>query len=100
MKVEYVRFATLNTLYRCSGELPEEKGLRYATSARRQRQRRHEKKGGGEKLPPFSDPDFDGKDPGEVVRIMGRAKQWLEARGYTIHLEGKYTETRVHKIKF
>lgn len=55
---------------------------------------------GGGKLPPFSDPDFDGKDPGEVVRLMGRAKRWLESRGYTIYLDGEYTETKVHKLKF
>lgn len=37
---------------------------------------------------------------GEVVRLMGRAKKWLESRGYTIRLEGEYTETKVHKLKF
>ncbi|MBD5367217.1 MAG: hypothetical protein HDR82_09530 [Bacteroides sp.] len=55
---------------------------------------------GGGKLPPFSDPDFDGKDPGEVVRLMGRAQRWLQSRGYTIRLDGEYTETKVHKLKF
>ena len=55
---------------------------------------------GGGKLPPFSDPDFDGKDPGEVVRMMGRAQRWLESRGYTIRLEGEYTKTTVYKLKF
>ena len=54
----------------------------------------------GGKLPPFSDPDFDGKDPGEVVRMMGRAKRWLESRGFTIRLDGEYTKTTVHKLKF
>lgn len=59
-----------------------------------------EKLGGGGKLPPFSDPDFDGKEPGEVIRLMGRAQRWLESRGYTIRLDGEYTETKVHKLKF
>lgn len=55
---------------------------------------------GGGKQQPFSDPDFDGKDPGEVVRLMGRAQRWLQSRGFTIHLDGEYTETKVHKLKF
>ncbi|MBD5224822.1 MAG: hypothetical protein HDS68_02500 [Bacteroidales bacterium] len=55
---------------------------------------------GGGKQPPFSDPDFDGKDPGEVVRLMGRAQRWLQSRGYTIRLDGEYTKTTVHKLKF
>ena len=44
--------------------------------------------------------DFDGKDPGEVVRLMGRAQRWLQSRGYTIRLDGEYTKTTVHKLKF
>lgn len=55
--------------------------------------------GGGE-LPPFSDPGFDNLPPGEVIRLMGRAKRWLESRGFTIRLDGEYTETKVHKLKF
>ena len=55
---------------------------------------------GGGKLPPFPDPDFDDKQPVEVVQLMGRAKRWLESRGYTIHLDGEYTKTTVHKLKF
>lgn len=53
---------------------------------------------GGGKLPPFSDPDFDGKTNREVMDIMRRCKRWLEARGCTIHLSGEYTE--VKKLKF
>lgn len=49
---------------------------------------------------PFSDPDFDGKTPGEVVRMMGRAKRWLESRGFEICLSGEYHETKIHKLKF
>lgn len=59
-----------------------------------------EKNRGGDKHPPFSDPDFDGKDPGEVVRMMGRAKRWLESRGFIIHLDGEFHETKIRKLKF
>lgn len=31
---------------------------------------------------------FEGKQPCEVLQIMGRAKRWLEARGYEITLRG------------
>lgn len=48
----------------------------------------------------LSDPDFDGKEPGDVIRIMGRAKRWLESRGYVIQLHGEYRETKVRKLKF
>lgn len=34
---------------------------------------------------------FDGKQPCEVLQIMGRAKKWLEARGYEIVLRGSLT---------
>lgn len=57
------------------------------------------KRGGG-KTAPFSDSDFDGKDPGEVVRMMGRAKRWLESRGFIIHLDGEFHETKIRKLKF
>lgn len=56
--------------------------------------------GGGGKQIPFSDPDFDGKEPGEVLRMMGRAKKWLESRGYIIQLSGEYHETKIRKLKF
>ena len=55
--------------------------------------------GGGKQIP-FSDPDFDGKEPGEVLRMMGRAKKWLESRGYIIQLSGEYHETKIRKLKF
>lgn len=54
---------------------------------------------GGKPLP-FSDPDFDGKDPGEVIRMMGRAKRWLESRGFIIKLDGEFHETKIRKLKF
>lgn len=55
---------------------------------------------GGGKSVPFSDPDFDGKDPGEVLRMMGRAKKWLESRGFVIQLSGEFHETKIRKLKF
>lgn len=53
---------------------------------------------GGGKTDPFSDPDFDGKQPVEVIQLMSRAKRWLEARGYSITLKGIYTQ--VKEVKF
>lgn len=53
---------------------------------------------GGGKTTPLSDPDFDGKEPREVIDLMSRAKHWLETRGYSIALEGTYTQVR--EIKF
>lgn len=55
---------------------------------------------GGGKLPPFSDPDFDGKTNREVMDMMSRAKRWLESRGYEITLSGIYKETIIKPIKF
>lgn len=54
--------------------------------------------GGGQT--PFPDPDFDGKEMGEVVRMMARAKKWLESRGCKITLYGDFIETRTKKLKF
>lgn len=56
-----------------------------------------EPKWGGNSAP-FSDPDFDGKEPGEVCRMMGRAQRWLESRGYNIILKGTYTQVRTVKF--
>lgn len=56
--------------------------------------------GGGGKQTPFPDPDFDGREPGEVMRMMGRAKKWLESRGFVIRLSGEYHETKIRKLKF
>lgn len=47
---------------------------------------------------PFSNPDFDGKQPVEVIQLMSRAKRWLEARGYSITLKRTYTQ--VKEVKF
>lgn len=52
----------------------------------------------GGKTAPFPDPDFDGKQPVEVIQLMSRAKRWLETRGYSITLKGTYTQ--VKEVKF
>lgn len=49
---------------------------------------------------PISDPDFDNQFPGDVWRMMCRAKRWLESRGYSIKLDGEYREVKVKKLKF
>lgn len=97
----------------CGRELPEadfritKGGARCSTcnecvnEKRAQTRYEHTQMGrGGGKQPPFSDPDFDGKDMGEVVRMMTRAKKWLESRGCRITLYGDYIETRTRKLKF
>lgn len=56
-------------------------------------------KTGGGSLPPFSDPDFDGKAIGEVWRMMCRAQKWLESRGCKISLDGEYHEVIIKKLK-
>lgn len=35
--------------------------------------------------------EFEGKEPCDVLQLMGRAKKWLEARGYEITLRGTIT---------
>lgn len=69
-------------------------------AARRETRTQNYAKMGGGKSAPFSDPDFDGKDPGEVVRLMGRAKRWLESRGFEITLRGQYKEVKIRELKF
>lgn len=32
--------------------------------------------------------EFEGKEPVEVLQLMGRARRWLESRGYEIVLKG------------
>lgn len=56
-------------------------------------------RGGGGCQTPFSDPDFDGRDIGDVWRQMCRAKKWLESRGCKILLDGKYIEVKERKLK-
>lgn len=94
----------------CGRELPETdfrlaKGqVRAATCnaciAEKRAQTRYERAQVGGKQTPFSDPDFDGKEPGVVMRMMGRAKKWLESRGFIIQLSGEYHETKIRKLKF
>lgn len=47
----------------------------------------------------FSDPDFDGKELGDVWRLMCRAKHWLESRGCVIRLDGELREVKIRKLK-
>lgn len=54
--------------------------------------------GGGKQNVFYSDPDFDGKQPVDVLQMMKRAKMWLEAKGYNITLKGTYTQVR--EVKF
>lgn len=49
---------------------------------------------------PYDDPEFHGKTTGDVVCMMGRAKKWLEARGYTIVLRGELKQIVVKQVKF
>lgn len=55
---------------------------------------------GGGNNRPFSDPDFDGREPREVLLLMGRARRWLESRGFTIQLSGEYRKVEIKKVKF
>lgn len=55
---------------------------------------------GGGKPAPYSNPDFDGKQPVEVIQLMSRAKRWLEAQGFRITLAGEYRKVEIKKIKF
>lgn len=94
----------------CGRELPETDfpmgryGIRIATckvcrtAALRETKALKRNQIGGGKTAPFSDPDFDGKEPREVIDLMSRAKHWLETRGYSIVLKGTYTQVR--EVKF
>lgn len=95
----------------CGRELPEadfrlaKGGVRLSTcnaciNVKRAQTRYERAQVGGGRQAPFSDPDFDGKEPGEVIRMMGRAKKWLESRGFVIQLSGEYHETKIRKLKF
>lgn len=54
---------------------------------------------GGGGTAPFSDPDFDGKDPREVIDTMVRCRKWLEARGFEIAMSCVYKEVKIRKIR-
>lgn len=71
-----------------------------ACRSEKRAQMRYERVQMGGQDRPVSDPDFDGKEPGEVMRMMGRAKKWLESRGFVIQLSGEYHETKIRKLKF
>lgn len=42
--------------------------------------------------------EFEGKEPVEVLKLMGRAKDWLVERGYEVTLRATYTVKK--EIKF
>lgn len=48
---------------------------------------------------PVSDPEFDNQVPGDVWRMMCRAKKWLESRGFIIKLDGEFHEVKIRKLK-
>lgn len=95
----------------CGRELPETEfkltrwGSRSSTcntcvQEKRAQMRYERAQVGGGKQAPFSDPDFDNMSIGEVVRLMGRAKKWLESRNCKITLYGDFIETKTKKLKF
>lgn len=93
----------------CERELPLSRfaNNRYGTPlstcrecvAEKKRETRYTRTQGGAKSAPFSAPDFDGRDPGEVWRQMCRAEKWLTSRGYVIQLSGEYREVKIRKLK-
>lgn len=50
------------------------------------------------KAPYPGDPEFDGKEPREVIDTMIRCRRWLESKGYKIEMSCQYTEVKVHTI--
>lgn len=42
--------------------------------------------------------EFDGKEPVEILKLMGRAKDWLQSRGYEVNLKATYTIRK--EVKF
>lgn len=94
----------------CGRELPETEfkltrwGSRSSTCntcvQEKRAQMRYERAQVGGKQASFSDPDFDNMSIGEVVRLMGRAKKWLESRNCKITLYGDFIETKTKKLKF
>lgn len=70
------------------------------TAAMRENKAQKRAQMGGGKTAPFSDADFDGKEPREVIQLMSRAKKWLESRGFVIQLSGEFHETKIRKLKF
>lgn len=42
--------------------------------------------------------EFEGKEPVEILKLMGRAKDWLEHQGYEVSLRATYTIRK--EVKF
>lgn len=68
------RYGRVHTCNKCSTEKRREKKEERIMEQRKQQA--------------MHDEMFDGKQPCEVLQMMGRAKRWLEARGYEIVLRG------------
>lgn len=51
-------------------------------------EKKEQRKSDLEKQRAYFDSEFEGKEPVEIIQLMGRAKKWLEARGYKIELRG------------
>lgn len=94
----------------CGRELPETEfkltrwGSRSSTcntcvQEKRAQMRYERAQVGGGKQAPFSDPDFDGKEPREVIDTMVRCRKWLESRGFEIAMTCVYKEVKIRKIK-
>lgn len=80
------RWGRVNTCKECRAA-----ALRETKAAKRARM--------GGQTGPFSDPDFDGKDPREVIDTMVRCRKWLESRGFEIAMSCVYKEVKIRKIK-
>lgn len=80
------RWGRVNTCKECRAA-----ALRETKAAKRARM--------GGKPAPFSDPDFDGKDPREVIDTMVRCRKWLESRGFEIAMSCVYKKVKIIKIK-
>lgn len=81
------RWGRVNTCKECRAA-----ALRETKAAKRARM-------GGGGTASFSDPDFDGKDPREVIDTMVRCRKWLESRGFEIAMSCVYKKVKIIKIK-
>lgn len=94
----------------CNRELPEsafrlsrwgryEAACRECQTAKAQASRR--KNGGGKSNHnKMTFPEFEGKEPREVIDMMSRGKAWLEQQGFEIKLSGIYKKVTIKQVKF
>lgn len=71
---------------------------RATRASRRAKRARFE--GGDNPLNNMTFPEFEGKEPREVIAMMTRAKAWLEQQGYDIKLSGEFRKIKIIPIKF